>query len=153
MFQTTLDTPVGTLLIEGTRDFITSIQYVSKHPAGGRSCALLDMARKQLREYFAGKRRVFDVSVNLSMGTLFQRAVWSEVARVSYGETITYAELARRVGRPTAQRAVGRAVACNPLMIIIPSHRVLSVKGKLAGYHGGLKAKTWLLQHENSVLM
>jgi methylated-DNA-[protein]-cysteine S-methyltransferase len=153
MFQTILNTPVGTLLIEGTRDFITSIQYVSQPPAGGRSCALLDTARKQLHEYFTGKRKVFDVAINMSMGTGFQRAVWSEVALVCYGETITYAELARRVGRPTAQRAVGRAVACNPLMIIVPSHRVLSVKGKLAGYHGGLKAKTWLLQHEHTVLM
>ena len=141
------------MLIEGTRDFITSVQYVAQPPAGSKSCALLDRARRQLYEYFAGKRRTFDVAVNLSMGTAFQRAVWSEVMRVGYGETMTYAELARRIGRPTAQRAVGRAIACNPLMIIVPSHRVLRVKGKLAGYHGGLKAKTWLLQHEHAVLM
>ena len=153
MFQTTLDTPVGTLLIEGTRDFITSIQYAPRTQAGSKSCALLDKARKQMYEYFAGKRKVFDVAVNLSMGTAFQRAVWSEVMQVGFGDTITYAELARRVGRPTAPRAVGRAIARNPLMIIVPSHRVLSVKGKLAGYHGGLKAKTWLLQHEHAVLM
>jgi methylated-DNA-[protein]-cysteine S-methyltransferase len=153
MFQTTLDTPVGTLLIEGTRDFITSIQYATKPAAAGKSCTLLNHARKQLSEYFAGRRKVFDVPINLSMGTAFQRAVWVEVMQVGYGETITYAELARHVGRPTAQRAVGRAIACNPLMIVVPSHRVLRVKGKLAGYHGGLKAKTWLLQHEHAVLM
>ena len=157
MFQTTLDTPVGTLLIEGTRDFITSIQYAPRGPADGKfcgkSCPMLDKARKQLREYFAGKRKTFDMALDLSLGTPFQRTVWSEVMQVDFGETTTYAELARRVGRPTAQRAVGRAVACNPLMIMIPSHRVLSAKGRLAGYHGGLKTKAWLLKHERAVLM
>jgi methylated-DNA-[protein]-cysteine S-methyltransferase len=153
MFNTTLDTPVGALLIEGTRDFITSVQYVPHRPMDGRSCAMLDKARRQLREYFAGKRTAFDVTVNLSVGTPFQRAVWSQVMRVGYGETITFSELARQLGKPTAQRAVGRAVANNPLMIVIPSHRVLSSKGKLAGYHGGLKAKAWLLKHEQAVLV
>jgi methylated-DNA-[protein]-cysteine S-methyltransferase len=153
MFQTSLDTPIGTLMIEGTRDFITSIQYAPSKLPDGRSCTLLNKARTQLREYFAGKRKVFDVSFNLSMGTAFQRNVWTQMLHVAYGETTTYAELARRVGRPAAQRAVGRAVASNPLMIVIPCHRVLSAKGKLSGYRGGLKAKTWLLKHESAVLV
>ena len=153
MFQTSLDTPVGILMIEGTRDFVTSIQFASARPQGGKSCALLNKVRTQLREYFAGKRRVFDLSSNLSMGTPFQRSVWTQTMKVAFGETTTYAELARRVGRPTAQRAVGRAVASNPLMILIPCHRVLSAKGKLSGYRGGLEAKEWLLRHESAVLM
>ncbi len=153
MFKTTLDTPVGPLLIEGTRDFITSVQYTPRRPADGRSCAALDRARRQLREYFAGKRKAFDVTVNLSTGTPFQRAVWSQVMQVGYGETTTFSELARRLGKPTAQRAVGRAVANNPLMIVIPCHRVLSAKGKLAGYQGGLRTKEWLLKHERAVLV
>ena len=147
MFQTTLITPVGTLMIEGTRDFVTSIQYAaSKVP-------ILNQARKELREYFAGKRMTFDVAFNLSMGTEFQRSVWEQVLRVAFGETTTYADLARNVGHPAALRAVGRAVASNPLMIIIPCHRVLSATGKLTGYRGGLKAKAWLLKHESAVLM
>ena len=153
MFKTTLDTPVGALLIEGTRDFITSVQYTPHRMLGGHSCAMLDRARRELREYFSGKRKDFDVTVNLSTGTEFQRAVWSQVMQVGYGETTTYTELARRLGRPTAQRAVGRALASNPLMIVIPCHRVLSAKGKLAGYQGGLRTKEWLLKHEQAVLM
>jgi methylated-DNA-[protein]-cysteine S-methyltransferase len=153
MFQTTLNTPVGTLMIEGTRDFVTSIQYASAKGAVGKSCALLDLARRQLREYFAGRRMTFDIAFNLSMGTEFQRSVWTRILCVAFGETTTYAELAREVGHPAAQRAVGRAVASNPLMIVIPCHRVLSAKGKLSGYRGGLKAKAWLLKHESAVLM
>ncbi|MCL4507379.1 MAG: methylated-DNA--[protein]-cysteine S-methyltransferase [Chloroflexi bacterium] len=153
MFQTSLDTPVGILMIEGTRDFVTSIQFASARPQGSKSCALLSKVRTQLREYFAGKRMVFDLTSNLSMGTPFQRSVWTQTMKIAYGETTTYAELARRVGRPTAQRAVGRAVASNPLMILIPCHRVLSAKGKLSGYRGGLEAKEWLLKHESAVLM
>jgi methylated-DNA-[protein]-cysteine S-methyltransferase len=153
MFQTSLDTPVGTLMIEGTRDFITSIRYAPAAAAEGPSCTMLNKARKQLREYFTGKRTAFDLPLNLTLGTAFQRGVWAQMARVAFGETTTYADLARKVGRPAAQRAVGRAVACNPLMIVIPCHRVLSAKGKLTGYRGGLKAKEWLLQHERAVLM
>ena len=153
MFQTTLITPVGTLMIEGTRDFVTSIQYAASKVPEGKSCPILNQARKELREYFAGKRMTFDVAFNLSMGTEFQRSVWEQVLRVAFGETTTYADLARNVGHPAALRAVGRAVASNPLMIIIPCHRVLSATGKLTGYRGGLKAKAWLLKHESAVLM
>jgi O-6-methylguanine DNA methyltransferase len=173
MFQTSLDTPVGPLVIEGTRDFITSIQYAtpdadslpaervgargaardSTRESSGKSCLLLNTARRQLREYFAGTRKSFDLACNLSMGTEFQREVWALVAQVGYGETTTFAELARRVGRPTAQRAVGRAVAANPLMIVIPTHRVLSARRRMSGYRGGVKAKAWLLQHESAVLV
>ena len=153
MFQTFLDTPVGALVIEGTRDFVTSIQYARSKSAEGKSCTLLNNARKELREYFAGRRTEFDVPFNLSMGTAFQRSVWMQMTTIAFGETTTYAELARHVGRPSAQRAVGRAVAANPLMIMIPCHRVLSAGGKLAGYRGGLKSKEWLLQHESAVLM
>ncbi len=153
MFQTSLDTPVGILTIEGTRDFISSIQYASARPQGGKTCALLNQARRQLREYFGGRRTAFDLAFNLSLGTPFQRSVWAQISKIVYGETTTYAELARRAGHPTALRAVGRAVASNPLMILIPCHRVLSARGKLSGYRGGLEAKGWLLKHESAVLM
>jgi methylated-DNA-[protein]-cysteine S-methyltransferase len=157
MFQTSLETPLGTLVIEGTREYVTSIRYASAIvpvPSGeSRSCELLNRARRQLREYFKGQRSVFDVTVDLSMGTRFQRRVWTQMQRVSFGETTTYADLARGIGRPGAQRAVGRAVANNPLMILLPCHRVLGARGKLTGYAGGLPAKEWLLKHERAVLM
>lgn len=153
MFQTSLVTPVGVLIIEGTRDFITSVQYSRARAAEHKSCALLTKARKEMLEYFAGKRAEFDVPFNLSMGTPFQRSVWEQMTKIAFGETTTYFELAHQVGHPTAMRAVGRAVASNPLMILIPCHRVLSVHGKLSGYRGGLKAKEWLLRHESAVLM
>ena len=153
MFQTFLDTQVGALIIEGTRDFVTSIQYARSKTAEGKSCALLNTARKELRDYFAGKRTEFDLPFDLSMGTPFQRSVWMGLTKITFGETTTFTELARAIGRPTAQRAVGRAAAANPLIIVIPCHRVLSASGKLSGYRGGLKAKEWLLQHESAVLM
>lgn len=153
MFQTSLDTPIGTLLIEGTRSSVTSVRIAPANTPTGKSCALLNQARRQLREYFRGRRAAFDLPLDLSLGTAFQRQVWQVVASVGLGETITYAEIARRVRRPTATRAVGRAVARNPFMIVIPCHRVLSSKGKLTGYAGGLAAKEWLLKHEQAVLL
>lgn len=153
MFQTSLDTPVGTLLIEGTRSSVTTVRIAPANTPTGKSCAVLRQARRQLREYFQGRRAAFDLPLDLSLGTAFQRQVWQVLASVRLGETITYAEIARRVHRPTATRAVGRAVARNPFMIVIPCHRVLSSKGELTGYAGGLAAKEWLLKHEQAVLL
>lgn len=153
MFQTSLDTPIGKMLIEGTRANITSIRVTSPNAPVGKSCALLQRARRQLREYFQGRRIMFDLPLDLSSGTAFQRQVWQAVAGISFGETVTYAEIARRVHRPTAARAVGRAISRNPLLIVVPCHRVLGVRGKLTGYTGGLAAKEWLLKHEQAVLL
>jgi methylated-DNA-[protein]-cysteine S-methyltransferase len=101
----------------------------------------------QLGDYFAGKRRSFDLPLNLR-GTEFQLAVWNELLNVPYGETITYAELARRIGRPSAIRAVGAANGANPIPIIVPCHRVIGSNGTLTGYGGGIDRKQWLLAHE-----
>jgi methylated-DNA-[protein]-cysteine S-methyltransferase len=103
--------------------------------------------REQLAEYFAGERREFDVPMQLA-GTAFQRRVWEELVRIPYGTTITYAELARRVGRPTAVRAVGAANGRNPISILVPCHRVIGADGKLTGYGGGVERKQWLLELE-----
>jgi methylated-DNA-[protein]-cysteine S-methyltransferase len=102
---------------------------------------------EQLEGYFAGTRTRFDVPVRLS-GTDFQCRVWSELQRIPYGETISYGELARRVGRPAAVRAVGLANGRNPVSIIVPCHRVIGADGSLTGYGGGLERKAWLLEHE-----
>ncbi len=101
----------------------------------------------QLAEYFAGKRRTFDVELALR-GTDFQRAVWNELLRIPYGETITYADLARRIDRPAAVRAVGAANGANPVPVIVPCHRVIGANGTLTGYGGGIERKQWLLALE-----
>ena len=101
----------------------------------------------QLDAYFAGRLTEFDIPVKLD-GTEFQRRVWSQLQAIPYGETISYGELARRVGSPKASRAVGLANGRNPVTIIVPCHRVIGSNGKLTGYGGGLDRKTWLLDHE-----
>jgi methylated-DNA-[protein]-cysteine S-methyltransferase len=101
----------------------------------------------ELEEYFAGDRRVFTVSF-VSRGTAFQRRVWDELCRIPYGETISYAELARRIGSPRAVRAVGLANGANPIAILVPCHRVIGADGTLTGYGGGLSAKRHLLDLE-----
>lgn len=114
------------------------IDAPSDHPA----------AAQQLREYFAGTRREFSVLLDLRSVTEFRAAVLRELARVPYGETTTYAELARAVGNPRAVRAVGSACATNPLPLFIPCHRVLRSDGQLGGYRGGVEAKRVLLRME-----
>ncbi|MCS6848707.1 MAG: methylated-DNA--[protein]-cysteine S-methyltransferase [Anaerolineae bacterium] len=153
MYQAALDTPIGRLMIEGTRDAVTAVRWVAPDAPVGKGCKVVIQARKQLREYFKGKRRTFDVPISLDRLTDFQRAVLAEVRAVGYGETITYAEIARRLKKATAPRAVGQANARNPINIIIPCHRVLSSDGKLTGYAGGVQAKAWLLKHEQAVLV
>jgi methylated-DNA-[protein]-cysteine S-methyltransferase len=102
---------------------------------------------RQLEEYFAGRRRVFHMKLDLR-GSEFQKSVWSEVARIPFGRTATYGEIAHLVGRPAASRAVGAANGANPVSIIIPCHRVIGAGGALTGYGGGLSRKRWLLAHE-----
>ena len=106
-------------------------------------------AAKQLLQYLAGKRRAFDLALDLR-GTDFQLAVWRALCAIPYGETISYAEQARRVGRPNAPRAVGAANGANPIAIVVPCHRVVNADGKLGGYGGGLDLKARLLALEHA---
>jgi methylated-DNA-[protein]-cysteine S-methyltransferase len=108
---------------------------------------VLGVARDELRAYFAGELREFTVPV-APAGTAFQRRVWDELRRIPYGEAISYGELARRVGRAGAARAVGAANSRNPVSVIVPCHRVIGGDGRLVGYAGGLDRKRWLLDHE-----
>ncbi len=112
--------------------------------------ALLQQLAAELEEYFAGRRRAFGVPLRVT-GTEFQRRVWRELRRIPYGRTMSYGELARRIGRPGAQRAVGQANHRNPIAIVIPCHRVVSVGGKLGGYGGGLWRKQYLLELERGL--
>ena len=113
-YQAALDTPVGRLMIEGSREAITAVRWVASDAPAGKSCKVVIQARKQLREYFKGKRQTFDLPIDLSRLTEFQRTVLSHVSAVNYGETTTYGEIARKLHKVTAPRAVGQANARNP---------------------------------------
>jgi len=106
-------------------------------------------AARQLVEYFDGTRRTFDLQLAIA-GTAFQKTAWRALLDVPYGETVSYLELACRIGRPTASRAVGSANAANPLSIVVPCHRVVGTTGALTGYAGGLRAKEFLLRLEGA---
>jgi methylated-DNA-[protein]-cysteine S-methyltransferase len=110
--------------------------------------APFSQAAKELGEYFAGKRRSFDVPLLAPVGTPFQTSVWRALRDIPFGETVTYGDIARRVGRPSAVRAVGLAIGMNPWGIIVPCHRVVGSTGALTGFAGGLSRKRWLLSHE-----
>ena len=112
---------------------------------------MLAQAREELHEYFAGRRVRFDVPLSPVGGTAFQHTVWAALREIPFGTTWTYGELAARIGRPSASRAVGAANGKNPLAIIVPCHRVIGAGGRLVGYAGGLPIKELLLAHETTV--
>lgn len=109
--------------------------------------AVLDEVQRQLDEYFCGARKRFDLPLKMK-GTAFQMADWEALKEIPYGETVTYGEIARRIGRPKAGRAVGMANHNNPISIIVPCHRVIGQNGKLTGYGGGIEIKKQLLELE-----
>jgi methylated-DNA-[protein]-cysteine S-methyltransferase len=116
----------------------------------GEEIAPLQQATDEMRRYLAGERIQFSCPLDMH-GTPFQLAVWHELLRIPYGETRSYGELARAIGRPNASRAVGAANGANPLAIIVPCHRVIGSNGSLTGYGGGLPAKSWLLALEGAL--
>jgi len=117
--------------------------------AAERRSEVLERAAAQLTEYFAGRRRGFDLPLALR-GTPFQTRVWRALLQLPFGVTCSYGELARAIGKPSASRAVGAANGQNPIAIIVPCHRVIGSTGELTGYGGGLAMKRWLLDHERA---
>jgi methylated-DNA-[protein]-cysteine S-methyltransferase len=150
---TTVPSPLGELLLLGEDGRLTGLHLPGEPrrpaPAGPRDDAAFADARRQLGEYFAGRRRAFELDL-APAGTPFRQRVWAELQRVPYGETITYRELAARAARPAAIRAAGAANGANPISIVIPCHRVIGTSGSLTGYAGGLDAKRFLLDHERA---
>ena len=146
------DTPAGALALEAEGGALTHI-YLPNQLEGiapaGEETPLLAEGRRQLLDYFAGARRQFDLPLRPE-GTPFRRRVWDALLTIPYGETISYAELARRVGSPKGVRAVGQANHHNPLSILIPCHRVVGKDGSLTGYGGGLGLKQFLLDLEEA---
>lgn len=117
-----------------------------------RSTAGLDEVRRELEEFFAGRRRHFDVRTDLALAGAFQRQVLAALARIGYGRTTSYGALAASIGRPSAARAVGAALGANPLCVVLPCHRVVASGGALTGYAGGLRAKQYLLELERNAV-
>ena len=152
---TIVDSPVGPLRLARDGEGLCALQFLSGRrpadplPDAVRDDGALAGVRAELEEYFEGARRAFTVPFILR-GTPFQRRVWGELCRIPYGETISYAELARRIGSPKAVRAVGLANGANPIAIIVPCHRVIGANGTLTGYGGGLPTKRYLLELEGS---
>jgi len=143
----TMDSPIGRLRLSASPQGLRSIDFAAGDAAKAPVDATLRRAITQLREYFAGQRRAFDLALD-PQGTEFQRQVWQALVAIPYGETTSYGELARRIGRPAAVRAVGAANGRNPLPIIVPCHRVIGSDGSLTGYAGGLAIKRALLDLE-----
>jgi len=150
---TTLDTPLGTIVAAWNDDGVVSIRldtgavaYARKRGWRAVAGARVNVA-EQLRAYFAGELRVFDLRV-VQEGTDFQRCVWNALAGIPYGETRSYSDVARAIARPSAVRAVGAANGRNDVPIVIPCHRVIGSGGELRGYAGGLGVKAALLRFE-----
>lgn len=152
-----MDSPVEPLLLAADDNGLHLIEFHSpRHPMArlekwerGKN-AVLDATRAQLEEYFAGTRTQFELPL-APQGTPFQTEVWCTLATIPYGETISYAQLAQRVGKPTAMRAVGAANGRNPLPIVLPCHRVIGADGSLTGFGGGLPTKQFLLELEGAL--
>lgn len=156
-FYTEIESPVGVLRLAGGPQALREIHFVegprpwSKKPEWTPNQAPFAAVIKQLGEYFAGKRRVFDVPLALE-GTAFQLGVWRALLQIPYGETVSYKQLAQRIGNGKAVRAVGLANGANPIPIIVPCHRVIGSDGSLTGFGGGIPLKQKLLALESRQL-
>lgn len=156
--QVRYESPLGTMILAATRRGLAGVWFEGqrhlpdtspwphepKHP-------VLREAVAQLADYFAGRRTTFELPLDLQYGTRFQQSVWQALLAIPRGGTTSYASLSRRIGRPTAMRAVGAAVGRNPLSIVVPCHRVVGADGSLTGYAGGLERKSALLQLEGAL--
>lgn len=154
------DTPVGRLLLAGNDTGLAHLAFQEVHFSAQeiQPSADWEPSKKRLREplqqlkaYFSGKLRKFNIPL-AAEGTDFQRTVWKALLEIPFGETATYGEIARALGKPAASRAVGLANGRNPIAIIVPCHRVIGAGGRLVGYGGGLHVKQILLQHETTLL-
>lgn len=150
--QIKMESSIGTLWLVATPEGLCGVYWRRQRASGkpeGKAAKILARAASQIEQYLAGKRRDFDVPLDVK-ATPFQRKVWDVLLRIPYGETKTYAEVARQVGKPKAVRAVGAANGRNPVSILVPCHRVIASGGSLQGYSGGLEKKRRLLELEKN---
>ena len=152
--------PIGILVVTNEGDSVTGL-YMESHRHGPinrggwildsrRERAALNLARRQLTEYFEGTRQAFELPL-AALGTAVQKSVWHALGGIPYGETRSYGEIAKQLGKPKASRAIGAANGRNPISIIVPCHRVIGSDGSLTGFGGGIERKQWLLAHEARV--
>ena len=164
--QTRIQSPLGDMLLAATPQGLAGAWFTDQRhlpealefknvphawPTHDSHPMLLEAAR-QLAEFFSGKRKVFDLRLDINGGTLFQQSVWRALLKIPYGKTTSYGSISRQIDNPAAVRAVGSAVGRNPLSLIVPCHRVLGGDGSLTGYAGGLHRKTALLELEGAAL-
>lgn len=150
-----LPSPLGRLELTSDGEHILSLsierdRHLPLEAAPEVTSPLLVEAARQLDQYFAGTRTAFELPLHLTAGTAFQQSVWNRLARIGFGEFMSYGELGQDIGRPGSGRAIGGAVGANPVPIIIGCHRVLASTGRITGYSGGngIPTKVWLLDHE-----
>ena len=152
LFFVYYQTPIGIIEICSNEIAIVGCNFVDKMHKDTEKTEILDEALEQLDSYFKGKRTNFDLKLFLD-GTEFQKKVWKELQKIPFGYTVSYKEIANRIGRRNAVRAVGNANGKNPVSIIVPCHRVIGSDGQLIGYGGGIEKKKWLIQFEKSILI
>lgn len=147
MYLVYYPSPVGLLRLESDGEALCAVQLAPARTDAERPCPVLNETARQLAEYFAGQRRDFDLPLRAA-GTPFQQKVWAALRAIPYGETRSYGQIAAAVGNPKASRAVGMANNRNPIMIIVPCHRVIGAGGHMVGYAGGVWIKEYLLRLE-----
>ena len=146
-----LDSPIGPLTVSvDQHGALVAIDLGGAPGTGPEQPARCREPLCQLGEYFRGQRQNFDLPLNLT-GSEFQRQVWQALEKIPFGDSMSYGELARAVGRPRAARAVGQANGANPIPIVVPCHRVVAGDGGMGGFSGGLEVKRWLLTHEGAI--
>ncbi len=143
--------PVGELCIESENEKITALKFNKEPKQEEHPSLVLKQCVDEIDDYFSGHRKFFSFEMELK-GTNFQQKVWNELLNIPFGKTISYEELAIRIGNIKSIRAVGLANGQNPIAIVVPCHRVIGKNGDLVGYGGGLENKKWLLQHEGVLL-
>lgn len=149
MNVTYFKSPIGILKIEATQTKLISVQLTDYTKTVDNSNEMTKKCEMQLREYFCGKRRIFNLPIEFK-GTEFQKKVWRELCKIPYGKTVSYQEIAQKIGKKKAVRAVGTAIGKNPIAIIVPCHRVISANGKIGGYAYGIDKKQKLLDLERN---
>lgn len=155
IFTSYMDSPIGTISLSGTASTLTGLSFdptsyktANNFSLAQRSSSLSD-AINQLNNYFEGTLRDFDLDIGLD-GTDFQIQVWNAIRKIPYGETATYGEVASWIGHPKSARAVGNALRVNPILIVIPCHRVIGAGGAISGFKAGVQTKSELLRLESS---
>lgn len=152
LFVEFIKSPLGILKIEATDTHLVSLTFSEGIADNGRGNQITQQAIVQLKDYFEGRRKKFDIPLHAA-GTPFEQKVWYELQSIPFGTTSTYGTIAKKLDDVNSVRAVGRANGQNPIAILIPCHRVVGADNSLTGYSGGLERKEWLLRHEGALLI